>query len=130
MTYEEFWRTLVTPHWCEGSPLRWTTPENVGIARFAEDGKVGLFNLSWWLIGRKEPPPASVYRNTNLMWAIMNAPRIWFNGRSLVDHAAYCTHTQFNNIFLNYESTIRPRIEGSGMQWSTVNMLARKGQSA
>lgn len=124
MTEEGFRRAVLTPYWCSGSPLAWVTPEGVEIAQMARDGKVGKFNLCWWLLNRQEPPPASVYKNTNLLWAIVVADRVMVQGRSLEHHASMLTQRDFQQLLRDAGPSLRPRVEKQGMQWSTLMLLA------
>jgi hypothetical protein len=122
----EYRRRLEHPWWCKGDPLLWTD-EGIGIAPFAEAGKVGLFNLSWWLLGRVEPPPAAIYRNTPLIWAIMKGPAVKVDSRTLIEHAAMLTQDQFQDMVireaLHYSLK---RFEGQGIKAETLIMLATR----
>lgn len=124
MLEEKFKRQIEHPYWCVGSPLKWTTPESIGIAQFAQDGKVGLFNLAWWLVNRREPPPVEVYRNTNIMWAILVAPTVTVARYSLEHHASLMTQREFCELVRDAGPSLRTRVEKQGMQWGTLKMLA------
>lgn len=90
--WNRFRRIVVTPYWCEGSPLAWSVDAQIGIAHFALNGDVGKFNLSWWLLNRKAPPlDARVYETTPIQWVILKAPGIRFGPDSLTDIAARAT---------------------------------------
>jgi len=124
--YKEFKRKIVAPYWCEGSPLRWKTPQGIGIAHFALAGQVGSFNLSWWLLNRREPPSVQAYRNTNIRWVILVAPTVLVSGRSLTDHAAMMVQDEFQQMMRECSRVLRQRVEKQDMQWSTLALLAKQ----
>ena len=126
--YAQFRRRAVTPYWCDGDPLRWTTPENIGISHLARQGNVGVFNLSWWLLGKRDPPSAYVYKNTNIIWAITVAPYVMSEGFSLSHRAAMMTCPEFNQHLLVQGETLKIKVERQGMAWNTLRMLATRKQ--
>lgn len=90
-------RSMVAPYWCQGSPLEWHSGE-VGIAHLAMNGRVGTFNLSWWLLDRLTPPLSQAYREINHSWVHFYAPSVKINGRTLEEHAALSTLGQWNQL--------------------------------
>ncbi len=126
MGYADFRRTLVNPHWCEGNPLDWKAKdaEAIGIAHLAQESKVGMFNLAWWLLHCKTPPQAShVYRATPLAWAILAAPRLVVGHMSLADHAALKTRQQFEQFLFSKASYLGARVERQGVTWDRLRGL-------
>lgn len=113
MDYARFRQAVVAPHWCEGSPLAWVTPHRFGIAHFARDGRVGLFNLAWLVVGHRTPPKDDMaYANAPVMWVIKQAPSIMYKGRTLEDHAALHTLQSFKALVRPLRSS---RLESFGM---------------
>lgn len=122
-----FMRTAIQPYWCEGSPLAWQV-EGVGIARFAEQGCVGKFNLAWWLLGRAKPPRhLDVYQTLNLGWVLMTAPASVVAGRTLVEHASYCTLAEWQRFVLSNQHHAA-LFEGHGVTYEQLTYLALVGE--
>ena len=122
MDYEEFRRVVITPHWCPGNPLDFKD-ENIGPAYFAEQGKVGTFNLAWWTLERPSVPlPASVYRHhKGILWAVIYAPAVMIYGKPITDHAAFMKMEEFNGMLrhvlesVGHAPDVRQHIESGGM---------------
>lgn len=89
-------RRVVHPYWVY-DPLLWET-RTEGIANFAREGKVGMFNLCWWVLGQTEPSTVVYAGNLRLMWCILDAPKIRVRGKPLLDITAMLTERQFNQI--------------------------------
>ena len=99
MNYQEFRRAVVSPYWCNGSPLEWTASNNAGIAFFAKDGRAGMFNLAWLVLGVPSPPAdPGVYSQAPVFWVIKQAPVLRFKGRTLEEYAALNCLPSFRRI--------------------------------
>jgi hypothetical protein len=124
MQYEDFRKQVVHPYWCAGSPLAWETPNKVGIAFFAAEQKVGMFNICWWVVGRANPPLLDdVYKRANLWWAIKEAPTIKINGCTLDHHAAMRTRRGFEHLLL--AAGPKAGYERRGMTWEQLQGLCK-----
>lgn len=127
MEFEQIKKIVLDNWWCQGSPLAWTTENpGVGIGHMALEGQVGTFNLCWLMLQRTEPPPLSVYQNTNMMWAIMLSGQIYMQGRSLLEHASFKTLDEFNAMVLSY-SKRRVLVDiPNGVPWGTLKQIAER----
>lgn len=101
MNEEEYMRVVMAPYWCRGDPLLWETRNafghRIGIADLAREGKIGKFNLCWWLLDCPSPPrSADTYKRAPLLWALDVAPTLTLNSKSLVDIAAMMPLDAFN----------------------------------
>lgn len=127
MNFQDFQQLAVTPrYWCGGSPLNWTTEDpRIGLALFAQDGRVGMFNLCWWMLQRSEPPPTRAYYHSNLQWVIMRADAVILQGQSLVTHASFKSLQDFKSVILRYTGG-RSVIDRPGdVPWATLARLAK-----
>lgn len=127
--WDRFKRIAVTPYWCEGDPLAWEIPNaGIGIAHFARVGKVGHFNLAWWLLARRVPPlDAKVYSNTRLRWVILRAVNIRIKLWSLAEWASFMTLEEWQKFVLANENAAS-RFEGDGLTYNDLKRLALTGQ--
>lgn len=124
-----FMRTAVYPYWCEGSPLAWQV-DGIGIARFAEQGRVGQFNLAWWLMGKRKPPrDVAVYRASSIGWVLLTAPAAIAAGRNLVEHASYSTLPEWQR-FVLANADHAAVFEGGGVTYEQLKYLALVGERA
>jgi hypothetical protein len=96
MQYKDIRKLVVTPpYWCAGDPGDWQCRQG-GIAQFAIDGRVGIFNLSWWFLNRTTPPRViSDYRHPGVVWAILQAHSVKVAGRSVEHIAAFHPQHEF-----------------------------------
>jgi hypothetical protein len=98
MQFEEFLARVVNPHWVH-DPLSWQV-DKLGIAHFAMDGKVGLFNLSWWLLDLPAPPKtAKGYE------AIMNSANVRVGNKELLTVASMYDQMNFETMILSQKLT-------------------------
>jgi hypothetical protein len=125
MKYEDIRNLVLSPWWCwPHHPLSWTTPQGVGLSKWALDGHVGRFNLGWFVLNCEEPPRAQVYYDTNLMWAIMGDHNK-VEGKPLSHHAAMMGPLQFR-VFMTRHLISNPQVFAyNGMTteklWSLVD---------
>lgn len=121
-----FMRIVIKPHWCRGSPLAWVAPGgHPGIAHFAEDGKVGQFNLAWWLLERISPPmDGQVYKDAPLMWVIKHAPAVAVGRYKLTELASFLTLPEWQQVVGTHVNT---RWEAYGVTAEQLCYLARLG---
>jgi hypothetical protein len=125
VTEQEFRRALLTPYWCK-SPHRWID-KGIGIGHFALDARPGLFNLSWLMLQRQEPPPAEVYQNTDLRWVITLSGGTMLEGKSLMHHAAMQTERGFHAVIRRYASGRRFVLDIPGaVPWHTLTKFATR----
>jgi hypothetical protein len=93
-------RVIEKPYWCRGSPLAWQV-DGIGLAQFALEGRVGMFNLCWMMLQRDTPPAKAItYSHTNLRWVILLSGGVFIEGRSLEHHASMLHFEHFR--FLMY----------------------------
>lgn len=128
--YSRFHRIVVTPYWCEGSPLAWWhTEANIGIAHLAKNVSVGHFNLAWWLLARSTPPQdAKVYANTNIKWVIVRAPQIRVGNYTLTEWASFMTLPEWQAFVVAQEKQAF-RFGGEGLSYSDLKWLALTGSN-
>lgn len=95
-----FMRMLQHPYWTP-NPLAWQAG-HIGLAHFALDGRVGLFNLCWLMLQCKHPPGIEVYDSANLNWVITQSGGAILKGKSLEHHAAVRTLYEFHMLVKPY----------------------------
>lgn len=123
MKYTDYMRSLEKPYWCRGSPLKWQV-DGIGIARFAQEGQVGLFNLSYYVLQRSTPPQSQmVYRQTNLCWVIMLAGNTRIGKFTLEEHAAFKTLQEFSSMLL--PAVRGRRVIENGVPWDALLDIAK-----
>lgn len=125
MSYETFRHRVLHPWWTP-HPLVWTLPNAPGISAFALDGKVGLFNLCWWLLDSPRPPGPAAYKAAGLNWAILTAPTLKLHGVTLTELASFKTQAEFSELLLN-ASRRSGKFEQHGVTWERLTSLAFKG---
>lgn len=109
MTFDEFKRVLLTPYWVE-DPTAWAT-QGAGIAFFANDGRVGMFNLALLVLDCEAPPPLPVYQQRDLAWVIQSSPMIGLGGMTLEHHAAVKTLPDFCRLLKNVHCESNARLQ-------------------
>lgn len=125
--WNQFYRKVVTPYWCAGSPLDWQV-DGRGLAHFAMDGRVGVFNLAWWLLGRAKPPTyVAAYTGGNLQWVLMYATQVKCGGLTLADRAAMCTLREWQTLILSLGSA-GTQLEHCGVKYADLKHLALTGE--
>lgn len=130
MNYDQYLRAVTNPYWCK-DPLSWQA-DGVGISYFAQEGHAGLFNLCWLVLQQKSPPPADVYRNTNLTWVIQLSGGTMMGGRSMLQHASMSTLTDFKSVLRAFiERTRKPPYHDfpGSVPWATLHELATKKET-
>lgn len=80
-----WYRQVVAPYWCQDSPL------NYEFRQLAMEGKVGKFNLYWWLVG-----PDGYHNDQIHAWINFVAPRVEINKCTLIGYASLCTLPSWN----------------------------------
>lgn len=99
-----FRRIVVEPYWCEGSPLLWHAEGGApGISFFAREGKVGHFNLAWWLLASRTPPQdEKSYRDCPILWVILHAAQLKVGPHQLTEMASWMTQREWEQWLLSY----------------------------
>lgn len=104
---EDIRRTLLHPYWVR-DPLKWEVPSaNVGIAFFAREGRVGMFNLALLMVDTPEPPPSIVYSQRPLSWIIRYSSTVKIGPRTLEAHASYLELPDFCYLLNSHPDTMR-----------------------
>ncbi len=98
-------RRLIYPYW-DAWPTTWLDrASGRGIAVFALEGRVGLFNLGWLAVNTQAPPPLQGYLQTSLLWVIQNAGIRKLGRQTLEELAAMWTLKEFVEILNKHPHT-------------------------
>lgn len=120
-------RRVLTPYWTSVHPLRWVTPEGIGLAHFALEGHVGMFNVCWWMLGCNAPPQARVYKETNLMWAITLGQVVQLRpGLTINDCAAMMTAPEWVRLLASQVPRLGGQLYRQGMTPQQLAALCRR----
>lgn len=128
MDFKEFMRVLEKPYWCAGSPLEWHV-DGAGFAHYAMDGRVGMFNLCWFVFQRQTPPKLrETYANAKerFKWVIALGDRTMIDGKSLTHHAAMLPYESFRCVVYRHisKSFTRPVDFPGSVPWKTLYDLS------